>query len=307
MILCCGEALIDMLPDANVDEEPVLRPVTGGSVFNTAIALGRLKENTGFLCGISTDGFGRSLIKDLEDASVDHSLCVRSGRPTTLAVVDLSDGEATYTFYDEGSAGRLIETDDILVIPDSVSTLMFGGICLIPEPCGGAYEALMAQNAKNHLVYLDPNIRPNFIDEQDKHRARIRRMRKLSDVVKVSTDDLEWIEPGVDPEDAIQAWLDDGTSIVLLSRGGEGSQAYTKDGVVSAAAIEIEVADTVGAGDTFSAGFLASLSKQVGLSKSTISGLDDDAIAAALTFANKSAAITASRDGANPPWLNEVE
>lgn len=307
MILCCGEALIDMLPDVNASGEHVLRPVTGGSVYNTAIALGRLKERTSFLSGISTDGFGRSLIRDLEEAGVDHQLCIRSDRLTTLAVVDLSDGDATYTFYDEGSAGRMIQSGDAPSIPADFSTLMFGGICLIPEPCGQTYENLLVDNAANHLIYLDPNIRPGFIEDDDRHRARIRRMVSHSDIVKVSDEDLSWIEPQADADAAVQKWLANGTSMVLLSRGGDGSEAHTASGVVKADAMKIEVADTVGAGDTFSAGFLASLNTQCGLSKSGLSELDDKTIQTALRFANRAAAITASRHGANPPWLEEMD
>ena len=306
MILCCGEALIDMLPDSNSSGEHVLRPVTGGSVFNTAIALGRLEENTGFLSGISTDGFGRSLICDLEDASVDHGFCIRSDRPTTLAVVDLSDGDATYTFYDEGSAGRMVKAGNMPSISDNVSTLLFGGISLIPEPCGQAYEELLIKNSADHIIYLDPNIRFNFIDDETKHRKRIKRMIAHSDIVKVSDEDLSWIEPKLDHRTVIQQWLEGVTSIVLLSRGSDGSEAYSKTGVVKADVIEIEVVDTVGAGDTFSAGFLASLNNQTELTKTAINSLNVSTIQFALEYANKAAAITASRKGANPPWLNEM-
>lgn len=306
MILCCGEALIDMLPDVNSDGEHVLRPVTGGSVFNTAIALGRLEQKTGFLSGVSTDGFGRSLIEDLVESNVDHSLCLRSDRPTTLAVVDLSDGDATYTFYDEGSAGRMIQSSELPSIPKKVSTLLFGGISLIPEPCGTAYEDLLIQSAANHITYIDPNIRPGFIDDEKKHRARITRMIANSDIVKVSDEDLAWIEPNLDETKAIQKILNGNTSIVLMSRGAKGSEAHTSNGIVKADAIPIKVADTVGAGDTFSAGILASLNTQGVLEKAKLSTLVDHNIETALDFANKTAAITASRVGANPPWLSEL-
>lgn len=297
---------MDMLPDVNQDGAHVLRPVSGGSVFNTAIALGRLEQDTGFLSGISNDGFGRSLIKDLEAASVDHSLSIRSDRLTTLAVVDLSDGNATYTFYDEGSAGRMIEPGDMPSLPHEVTTLVFGGISLISEPCGSAYERLLIENASDRLIYLDPNIRPGFIDDEAGHRARIARMVAHSDIIKVSDEDLNWIEPGLKAEAAIQKWLDAGSSIVLLTRGGDGSEAYFKTGTARAEAAAIEVADTVGAGDTFNAGFLASLNEQVDLKKESLASLNETVIQRALAFANKAAAITASRDGANPPWLSEV-
>ncbi len=307
MILCCGEALIDMLPDINKGGDPVLRPVTGGSIFNTAIALGRLQQPAGFLSGISKDAFGRLLIDDLEKAGVDHSLCIYSDRPTTLAVVDLSGVEANYTFYDEGSAGRMLEESEMPRIPTGTSTLMFGGISLIPEPCGGTYERLLINHAAKHLIYLDPNIRPNFIQDEALHRNRINRMIGYADIIKVSVDDLKWMEPELDETQAINKWLKCNPSIILLSRGGEGAEAHTVDGVVSAPAECVIVVDTIGAGDTFSAGFLASLNEQVGLTKDAISCLTEPVLQSTLIYANKAAAVTASRKGANPPMLTDLQ
>lgn len=306
MILCCGEALIDMLPDVNINGQKVLRPVTGGSVFNTAIALGRLDQKTGFLSGISNDGFGTMLIADLEQSHVDHALSIRSSRPTTLAVVELYKGNATYTFYDEGSAGRMIESDDFPAIPQKVSTLLFGGISLIAEPCGSAYEALLFRYAKDKIIYIDPNIRPGFIEDETKHRAKITRMIDNSDIVKVSDEDLDWIEPNLERGEAIQKWLTGNPSIVLLSCGAQGSLAYCQSGCVKVDAVKIDVADTVGAGDTFSAGFLASLENQELLHKNKLHAINCESLKSALEFANKTAAITASREGANPPWLHEL-
>ncbi len=106
MILSCGEALIDMLPRETTLGEPAFSPYAGGAVFNTAIALGRLGVPSGFFTGLSTDLFGEILDQTLAASKVDTSLCARSGRPTTLAFVKLVDGQATYAFYDENTAGR---------------------------------------------------------------------------------------------------------------------------------------------------------------------------------------------------------
>lgn len=304
MILACGEALIDMLP--NADHPHLIEPVTGGSVFNTAIALGRLGATAGFFCGLSTDKFGRLLQADLEDSGVDHSHCARSSRPTTLAVVDLDDGEATYTFYDEGSAGRMLSKAELPEVPSDVHAMVFGGICLIPEPCGSAYETLLQQNAPNKITYLDPNIRANFIEDADGHRARIQRMVTNCDIVKVSGDDLAWVEPEKSEAEAVSGWLDGGTKIVLLSRGGDGAEAHTVNGMISVPAVPIEVADTVGAGDTFNAGFLTSLTEQGVTFKSDLASISEDKIKQALMFAARVAAVTASRVGANPPWRKEL-
>ena len=112
MILCCGEALIDMLPrTAAEDGVAAFAPVAGGAVFNTAIALGRLDVPVGLYTGLSTDLFGVMLEKSLADSGVNTELANRSDRPTTLAFVQLTNGQARYAFYDENTAGRMLTPD----------------------------------------------------------------------------------------------------------------------------------------------------------------------------------------------------
>lgn len=96
-----------MVPDST-QEEMVYCPKLGGSVFNTARALGRLGAKTGFLSGVSNDPFGEQLIEALRECNVDLSTIVRGNGLTTLAFVHLDNGDATYRFYDENSAGRMI-------------------------------------------------------------------------------------------------------------------------------------------------------------------------------------------------------
>ena len=141
MILCCGEALIDMLPRETPAGERAFAPYSGGAVFNTAIALARLGAETQFFSGLSDDLFGQQLVETLERDGVDTALAARSSRPTTLAFVTLTDGHASYAFYDENTAGRMLSPGDL---PDAVSAkaLFFGGISLVVEPCAEAYAAL---------------------------------------------------------------------------------------------------------------------------------------------------------------------
>ena len=143
MILCCGEALIDMLPRQTALGEAAFAPHAGGAVFNTAIALGRLGASAGFFSGIAEDFMGQMLADTLQASNVDTSLVKRSARPSTLAFVQLVDGQARYAFYDVGTAGRMLSTDDLPTLPSSVAALFFGGISLAGEPCGTAYETLM--------------------------------------------------------------------------------------------------------------------------------------------------------------------
>src|SRR5262245_43961277 len=136
MILCCGEALIDMLPRESMAGEPAFAPYAGGAVFNTAIALGRLGVPVGFFSGLSSDLFGQQLREALTASRVSTDYANISDRPTTLAFVRLVDGHATYTFYDENTAGRMLTEGDLPPLAADVQAMLFGAISLIPEPCG---------------------------------------------------------------------------------------------------------------------------------------------------------------------------
>lgn len=122
MILCCGEALIDMIPAPTTTGRNGFVPHSGGSVFNTAIALGRLGVKTGILTGLSSDMFGQQLVEALYASQVDTSLVATSDRPTTLAFVKLVDGHATYAFFDENSAGRMLGPENIPKLPAEVTS-----------------------------------------------------------------------------------------------------------------------------------------------------------------------------------------
>ncbi|MCB1492249.1 MAG: carbohydrate kinase, partial [Rhodobiaceae bacterium] len=154
MIVCCGEALIDMLPREIPGEGNGFLPAAGGAVFNTAVALGRLGVPVRFFSGLSDDMFGDILVEALKTSRVDASLSPRSPHPTTLAFVRIVDGNAQYAFFDENSALRLLTEDQLPVLGDNVSTLVFGAISLIPEPCGSTYEALMRREHARRTIYL---------------------------------------------------------------------------------------------------------------------------------------------------------
>lgn len=306
MIICCGEALIDMLPRRSTLDEPSFAPYSGGAVFNTAIALGRLGVPVEFFCGLSSDLFGQQLRATLADSNVGSRYAHISGRPTTLAFVHLVDGHASYVFYDEGTAGRMLSTDDLPVLEGNVDAMLFGAISLIPEPSGSAYEALMKREAPRRVTMLDPNIRPAFIPDREKHLARIQRMIAMADILKLSDEDLGWFGETGAPEDAIAQWLELGPKLVVMTQGSKGATGYTKNHKVTVTPKPVEVVDTVGAGDTFNAGILASLHEDGALSKSRIAKLSEQEIRDALSLGAAAAAVTVSRAGANPPWRKEL-
>lgn len=307
MILSCGEALIDMLPRTTTLGEPAFSPYAGGAVFNTAIALGRLGAPSAFFSGISNDMLGQILTETLEASKVDTQFCARSDRPTTVAFVKLVDGQATYAFYDEGTAGRLLSQDELPTLPATITTLFFGGISLVNDPAASTYAALQAREAATRVTMIDPNIRPGFIaGKEPQYRARIEGMIARADIVKLSDEDLHWLLGPGDVSALARQVLEKGPKLVFITEGASGARAITATQNRFVAATRVTVADTVGAGDTFNAGALAALHEAGALSKSALTTLSDATLDAALTLGTKAAAVTVSRPGANPPWRHEL-
>ncbi|MCI0999503.1 carbohydrate kinase [Ochrobactrum soli] len=306
MILCCGEALIDMLPREAATGETAFVPFAGGSVFNSAIALGRLGVPTGFFSGISSDFFGEVLRDTLARSNVDYSFAAISDRPTTLAFVRLVDGQARYAFYDENTAGRMLSESDMPFVDESIDAMLFGCISLISEPCGSVYEALMTREAKKRVMFLDPNIRAGFITDREKHLARMKRMIALADIVKLSDEDLNWFGEHGSHDEIAAEWLKLGPKLIVITKGAHGADAYTAHATVRVPGVKVDVVDTVGAGDTVNAGILVSLHNQGLLNKAAIATLNEDQIHSAIALGVRAAAVTVSRAGANPPWAAEM-
>ncbi|MFN4058388.1 MAG: carbohydrate kinase family protein [Roseinatronobacter sp.] len=305
MILCCGEALIDMLPRETGAGEPAFAPYPGGAVFNTAIALGRLGARTGFFCPMPADLFGAQLRAALTASGVDHSLSPDVDRPCTLAFVTLVNGQARYAFYDRGTALRDLTIADLPPLPDDVEALFLGGISLVGDPCGAAFAAL-ADHARDRVVMCDPNIRPSFIRDEPAYRARLATLLARADLVKVSDEDLHWLMGPGDVADLAGALRAQGPRVVIVTEGAEGARGFYAGGVVQVSAPRVSVVDTVGAGDTFNAGVLASLAQNGALTRAQIAALDAATLHRALTLGARAAAVTVSRAGANPPFAHEL-
>lgn len=297
MILCCGDALIDMLPRPCADGMDGFAPAPGGALLNSAVALGRLGVPVGMASGLSTDLFGTRLADALDTAGVQN-LCHRSDRPTTLAFVTLVDGQARYAFYDETTASRMLTADDL---PPPPQAALYGGISLAVEPCGTAFHTHMTRCAKAGTVcMLDPNIRPGFITDAPAYRARIADMMARADIVKLSDEDMDWL--GLSAAQVLAL----GPALVCVTEGARGVTALTPHGALRVPAPQVTVADTVGAGDTFNAGLLAGLHDAGALSRAALAVLPDQVLTDALTLGVRAAAVTVSRPGANPPLRSEL-
>ncbi len=304
MILCCGEALIDMIPNA----DGAYVPHVGGAVLNTSVALGRLGVPTGLVTGLSSDPFGHMIDAHLGASNVDTSHAVRSNRNTTLAFVHLDNGQATYSFYDTETATSAIAPADLPAVPAGTEAVFFGGISLCNIPVADSLTNMALGVPASTLVMADPNIRPGFASDQAAYRVRLERLIGRADIIKLSDDDISWLLPEGDLTAKAHALLAMGPKMLLLTEGSEGATAYVRGGeTVRVPAQKASVVDTVGAGDTFNAGCIAALRSADALTPAAIPTLGRDTLSDMLNLAARTAAVTVSRAGANPPWAHELE
>jgi fructokinase len=300
-ILVAGEALFDVV----VDGRAALTAHPGGGPFNTARTIARLEQPVSFLGRLSTDRLGRTLAQMLADDGVRPDALVPTDDPTTLALAEVeADGSARYRFYERGtSAPGLTREEAIAALPASVSILHVGTLGLTLEPIATAVEVVVRALARDALVVVDPNCRPWAIRDAGRYRDRLARVLRRSHVVKVSQDDLAWLDPGRTPVAAARALLEVGPTVALVTLGAEGAVAVCADGDHPVAAPPAQVVDTIGAGDAFGGGFLAWW-RAHGLGRDALA--DSDLVVEATRFAALVAARTVERAGAWPPRLSEL-
>ncbi|MFM1546697.1 MAG: carbohydrate kinase family protein [Candidatus Pseudothioglobus sp.] len=307
MIICAGESLIDMV---SFRGEPEYTPHVGGSNFNSSIALGRLGSNSYYFGAISNDSYGELIEDCLRGSNVKEDFIIKTNRPTTLAYADVVDGIAEYTFVDEHSAGRMLDQTSLKPFVKRVikaKALLVGGISLQAEPCGSSWQWLIEQVSGHLPIYLDVNIRPDFIENKRSYFDRFVRLTSKVDIVKISEDDYRYLYGAQDFNKVSKDWLNNGVKLVIFTLGAEGSKVIYDNGKeVFAKSKKVDVVDTIAAGDTFNAGFLLSLDEQGLLDRESLDIISDTQLEKALTFANKVASFTVTKKGANPPWLDEI-
>ena len=306
MIICAGDSLIDMV---SFRGEAEYTPHVGGSNFNSSIALGRLGADSYYFGAISNDNYGELIENTLRHSNVKQDFIIKTNRPTTLAYADVIDGIAEYTFVDEHSAGRLLDTTSLKPFLDGVKkakALLVGGISLQAEPCGSSWQWLI-EGVSGHLpIYFDANIRPDFIEDKQRYFDRFVELTSKVDIIKISDEDYRYLFGAQDFTEISKSWLNNGVKLVILTLGSDGAKVLYRDHEVSVQSNKVDVLDTIAAGDTFNAGFLLSLDKQGLLDRESLNSIGKTQLKTALTFANKVASITVTKKGANPPWLEEL-
>lgn len=304
-VVVAGDALVDLTPATSVSGHLAYEPHPGGSCLNVAVGLGRLGVPVALLARVSTDGFGGMLRDHLRDSGVGAGLLAETTDLTTLAAVHLRGGNASYSFYANGTADRGLRPEHLVPLPDGAA-LHLGSIALVLEPTASTLQGLLRRESGRRVISLDPNVRPGLIPDREAYLRRFRSWVPLVDVLKLSAEDLAWLHPGRTEDEMVAEWLAAGVSLVLLTEGAAGARAATAAGACRVAAPEVEVVDTVGAGDAFMAGALAHLHKHGLLARAALGGLDEPALAGLLRAASLVAASTCTRPGADPPRLAEL-
>jgi fructokinase len=293
-----GEVLIDLIPDGDKHLS-----VVGGGPANTAKAAAKLGVKTYFIDGISTDKYGQMAKAELLAASVLLDYVQYSNKPTCTATVTLSkSGSASYEFVIEDTA-TFDYSSSWLPDPQSLkpSLLHIGTLATVIEP-GASVLFEWAQSVANVApIIFDPNIRPAMLGDRDEYVMKVEKWVEISSAVKVSDEDLNWLYPGKSINEIINIWLGVGVELVVVTLGDKGITAYRKNEQISAGAVKVVVADTVGAGDTVGAVLVEAIVKN-GLDK-----LTGEVLKTMLDRAVKAAAITVSRSGANPPSKEEID
>ncbi len=307
MILSCGDALIDFVPARSADGRDVLRPVVGGSCLNVAVGLARLGAPTGFVGGISTDLFGTMVAAHAQASNVDLGYATRSPDQTTLAFVRHVGREAQYAFYDAETAARKWTFRPGSIPFNDIGAIHVGSTTLIHDQGARETRAMIAATQGKVTISFDPNCRPNLVTDKAAYRLQMDEFAASADLIKMSDVDFDYLHGHDDYAARAAALLARGTSLVVVTRGPKGALGWhAQAGAVEVAAPTVEVVDTIGAGDTFQAGMLFALRKLGRIGRDALRALDHAELRKALAFAGACAAVTCTREGADPPRWDDM-
>ena len=303
MFVVVGEALIDLVGQRG---GRTLAAHPGGSPANVALGLARLGVPVTLKTRLGRDAFGEMISAHLEASGVLVDGGPEGGVSTSLAIATLAAGIASYDFRIDWDVGPLAP------LPIEARCLHTGSLATVLPPGEASVVDLVEREHKRGRVTVsyDPNVRPALLGDAAQARPDIERLVALSDVVKVSDEDLRWLYPNRRDEDVAQAWLASGPALVVVTRGGAGVYAVSAGLELHRQAVPIDLVDTVGAGDSFTSGLLDGLHRAdlvSGARRDALAAIDEATLGSVLDAAALIAAITCSRPGADPPTRAEVD
>ena len=308
VITVIGEALIDLLPGP---QPRTFTALPGGSPYNVAIGLARLGQRVALMARLSGDAFGGILRDQATAEGINLAAAPRAAELTTLAVVSLdADAAASYDFHRHGTADWQWTAGEVDRAPAQTAVLHFGSIASWTPP-GDAQILGLARRMHSRggvLVSYDPNIRPRLLTDRHHGQQRVERALQHAHLAKASTEDIAWLYPGTTAEEVARRWLAIGPAVVVITASGSGADAFTADGrSLHRPARQISVVDTIGAGDSFTAGLISSLAERGRHSPAQLASCAGPELAAIVDDAILVASLNCQRQGNDPPTADDLE
>jgi fructokinase len=303
MFVVVGEALVDLVGQRG---GRTFSALPGGSPANVALGLARLGVPVTLNTRLGRDGFGEMVRSHLEASGVRVDGGAGEGAKTTLAIATLAAGIASYDFRIDWDVEALVP------LPVETRCLHTGSLAtVLPPGRANVVDLVEREHERGRVtVSYDPNVRPTLLGDAARARPDIEHLVAMSDVVKVSDDDLRWLYPDRSDEEVAQGWLASGPALVVVTRGGAGAYAVSAGLELRRAAVPIDLVDTVGAGDSFTSGLLDGLHRADligGARRDALATIDEATLGSVVDAAALIAAITCSRPGADPPTRAEVD
>lgn len=303
-VIAIGEALIDFIPHekgrALNNVENFLR-VPGGAPLNVAAAVAKLGGKSQMLTKLGQDGFGDAILNEVKPLGVDVSRISRTKEANTaLAFVSLrEDGERDFSFYRNPSADMLLSAEEICSEDfNERDILHFCSVSLIDAPIKEAHRrAIEIAKEKGCLISFDPNVRLPLWKQPEDCRKAILEFLPLSNIVKISDEELEFITGIKDEKEALDSLLTGDVKVIIYTKGTNGAEFITKERVIFSPSFKVSAQDTTGAGDSF----IGSLLYQVAegeYSLEELVTLSEEKVQEILTFSNATAALTVCKKGA---------
>lgn len=307
MIIVGGDCIIDMIQSDRTDTQISFAAMRGGSSFNTALAAGRQGVPTGFLTPLSTDALGQFMAEEMENSGVAAAIDP-SPLPTSLAIVTLQNGQPSYQFYRNGVADRDVDAAKLQnALPNGATFLHVSSLGIADGADANAWADTYINAAPRLITTLDPNIRAAFIHDRTTYMTRLQAMLQVTDILKLSDEDIAWMFPDLDLDAAFAKIISMTTAQwVILTLGDKGAKASIQGTMIN---IPVQTAqpfvDSVGAGDTFMGTILAQTYGAGVQSKTDLTARPIAQAENILNTAAKAAAINCSRQGCNPPWKGD--